>query len=234
MLLINTGACRQAEETDVKRLSDKQERMLAFIEEFIDEHDYPPTVRDIQFGCDLSSTSVVKYNLDRLSEGGYLNRDSEVSRGLAIPGGRAGSSKSSRDPETVAVPLMGTIAAGSPFPLPQSDTWSDPGLEQIDLPQAIVGTGEGTYALKVKGESMIDALIGDGDLVIMESAQQVRDGQMAAVRLIQEDETTLKYFFPEGDQVRLQPANSQMDPIYARADNVEVMSRVLAVWRYMG
>ena len=217
----------------MKQLSDKQTRMLAFIEEFIDEHGYPPTVRDIQYGCGLSSTSVVKYNLDRLSEGGYLTRDSEVSRGLAMPGGR-GAAQSSREPETVAVPLMGTIAAGSPFPLPQSDTWSDPGIEQIDLPQAVIGPGDGVYALKVKGDSMIDALIGDGDLVIMESAKQVRDGQMAAVRLMKEDETTLKYFFPEGKQVRLQPANSQMEPIYARADNVEVMSKVLAVWRYMG
>ena len=104
----------------MKQLSDKQTRMLAFIEEFIDEHGYPPTVRDIQYGCGLSSTSVVKYNLDRLSEGGYLTRDSEVSRGLAMPGGR-GAAQSSREPETVAVPLMGTIAAGSPFPLPQSD-----------------------------------------------------------------------------------------------------------------
>ncbi len=217
----------------MKELSDKQGRILEFIEEFIDEHDYPPTVRDIQFGCDLSSTSVVKYNLDRLSEAGYLNRDSEVSRGLAIPGGRTSGKTSSREPELVAVPLMGTIAAGSPFPLPQSDTWNDPGIEQIDLPQAVVGRGNGVYALKVKGDSMIDALIGDGDLVIMESAQQVRNGQMAAVRLVAENETTLKYFFPEGERVRLQPANTTMEPIYARADNVEVMSRVLAVWRYM-
>ncbi len=211
--------------------------MLEFIEEFIDEHDYPPTVRDIQFGCNLSSTSVVKYNLDRLSEGGYLNRDSEVSRGLAIPGSRGNggrsASRNSREPDTVAVPLMGTIAAGAPFPLPQSDTWSDPGIEQIDLPQAVVGRGDSVYALKVKGDSMIDALIGDGDLVIMESTEQVGNGQMAAVRLVNEDETTLKYFYPEGNRVRLQPANSQMDPIFADASNVEVMSRVLAVWRYM-
>ena len=218
----------------MKPLSDKQSRILEFIEEFIDDHDYPPTVRDIQYGCDISSTSVVKYNLDRLSEGGYLNRDSEVSRGIAIPSGRGGrSSGRASEPETVAVPLMGTIAAGSPFPLPQSDTWSDPGIEQIDLPQAVVGRGDSVYALKVKGDSMIDALIGDGDLVIMESTSHVRDGQMAAVRLVAEDETTLKYFFPEGRQVRLQPANSQMAPIYASSDNVEVMSRVLAVWRYM-
>lgn len=219
----------------MKDLSDKQSRILDFIEEFIDEHDYPPTVRDIQYGCDLSSTSVVKYNLDRLTEGGYLNRDSEVSRGIAIRNGRGGgrAGSSSREPETVAVPLMGTIAAGSPFPLPQSDTWSDPGIEQIDLPQSVVGRGDGVYALKVKGDSMIDALIGDGDLVIMESTHEVGNGQMAAVRLVNEDETTLKHFFPEGEKVRLQPANSQMEPIYASSDNVEVMSRVLAVWRYM-
>jgi repressor LexA len=217
----------------VPEISAKRQQILEFIEEFIDEHDYPPTVRDIQNGCRISSTSVVKYNLDWLTNAGYLNRDSEVSRGIAIPGGRSGS-RAPREPETVAVPLMGTIAAGAPFPLPQSDTWNDPGTEQIDLPQAVVGRGSGVYALKVKGESMIDALIGDGDLVIMEATQSVRDGQMAAVRLIQEDETTLKYFFPEGKRVRLQPANSQMPPIYAQASNVEVMSRVLAVWRYMG
>jgi repressor LexA len=213
----------------LKTLSDKQQRILSFIEEFIDEHDYPPTVRDIQHGCDISSTSVVKYNLDRLSESGLLSRDSEVSRGLALPG-----SKTTRVPETVAVPLMGTIAAGAPFPLPQADSWTDPGIESIELPQGIAGTGDGVYALRVKGESMIDALIGDGDLVIMEGTKQVRAGEMAAVRLIAEDETTLKYFFPEGARVRLQPANSQMQPIMVDAGNVEVMSRVLAVWRYFG
>ena len=215
----------------MKSLSDKQERILAYIEAFLDEHDYPPTVRDIQHGCDISSTSVVKYNLDRLAESGHLNRDSEVSRGLAIP--KSSSQSKSSGPETVAVPLMGTIAAGSPFPLPQTDSWSDASLDQIDLPQSIAGVGDNIYALKVKGESMIDALIGDGDLVIMESTQQVRNGEMAAVRLIQEEETTLKYFYPEGDRVRLQPANSQMDPIYANSENVEVMSKVLAVWRFM-
>lgn len=213
----------------MKQLSDKQQRILQFIEEFIEEHDYPPTVRDIQYGCDISSTSVVKYNLDRLKEGGFLNRDSEVSRGLALPGGRV-----TRLPETVAVPLMGTIAAGAPFPLPETESWADPGIESIDLPQSVAGRGENVYALRVKGESMIDALIGDGDLVIMEVTKQVRNGEMAAVRLVKEDETTLKYFYPEGQTVRLQPANSQMQPIIVDARNVEVMSRVLAVWRYFG
>ena len=216
----------------MKQLSEKQRNILHYIEAFLDEHDYPPTVRDIQHGCDISSTSVVKYNLDRLTEGGYMTRDSDISRGIAIPGGRASRAPAQLD--VVAVPLMGTIAAGAPFPLPQTDSWSDPGIETIELPQAIIGVGDGIYALRVKGDSMIDALIGDGDLVIMKATQRVRNGEMAAVRLIQEDETTLKYYFAEGSVVRLQPANSHMDPIMADARNVEVMSRVLAVWRYFG
>ena len=90
------------------------------------------------------------------------------------------------------------------------------------------------YALRVKGESMIDALIADGDLVIMEQTSRVENGQTAAVRLKLEDETTLKRFYREGDKVRLQPENGQMDPIICDASNVEVLSRLVAVWRYIG
>ena len=104
----------------------------------------------------------------------------------------------------------------------------------IDLPQSITGSGEGLYALKVKGESMIDALIADGDLVIMEQTSRVENGQTAAVRLKLEEETTLKRFYREGAKIRLQPENSQMDPIMCDASNVEVLSRLVAVWRYIG
>jgi repressor LexA len=218
----------------MKPLSDKQQLILEFIEAFIDEHDYPPTVRDIQFGCDLSSTSVVSYNLDRLKENGYLNRHSEVSRGLSL----ANQRESTPEPisiDTVAVPLLGTIAAGSPFPMPENDTWSDlSGSELIDLPQAITGTGEGVYALKVRGESMIDALISDGDLVIMEQASSVRNGQMAAVRIKSDNTTTLKHFYSEGPRTRLEPANSQMQAMTFASSDIEVVSRVVAVWRYLG
>tara|TARA_B110000196_G_scaffold311485_1_gene315523 strand:+ start:468 stop:1112 length:645 start_codon:yes stop_codon:yes gene_type:complete len=214
----------------MKKLSEKQLTILSFIEEFIDENDYPPSIRDIQNGCDISSTSVVSYNLDRLKESGYLNRHSEVSRGLSLQ----------RDfveveIDTVAVPLLGTIAAGAPFPMPENDTWSDlSGSELIDLPQAITGTGEGVYALKVRGESMIDALISDGDLVIMEQAASVRNGQMAAVRIKSDNTTTLKHFYSEGPRTRLEPANSQMEAMTFRSEDIEVISRVVAVWRYMG
>lgn len=218
----------------MKTLSERQELILSFIEEFIEEHDYPPTVRDIQRGCGISSTSVVSYNLDRLRDSGALSRDSEVSRGLKLAGQKVGSTgRASVD--TVAVPLLGTIAAGSPFPMPENDTWSDlTGQELIDLPQAIVGSGDGLYALKVRGESMIDALISDGDLVIMEQTPTVRNGQMAAVRIKSDNSTTLKRYYAEGPRTRLEPANPQMQAMTFNSDDVEVLSKVVGVWRYLG
>jgi repressor LexA len=218
----------------MKKLSETQILIMSFIEEFIEEHDYPPTIRDIQSGCDISSTSVVSYNLDRLKERGHLNRHSEVSRGLSLSGSR-NSAPEPVNTDTVAVPLLGTIAAGAPFPMPENDTWSDlSGSELIDLPQAITGTGDGVYALKVRGESMIDALISDGDLVIMEQASSVRNGQMAAVRIKSDNTTTLKHYYSEGPRTRLEPANSQMKAMTFNSADVEVLSRVVAVWRYMG
>ena len=218
----------------MKTLSERQQQILSFIEEFIDEHDYPPTVRDIQNGCGISSTSVVSYNLDRLKDSGALIRASEVSRCLKLAGQKSGTSTPVRI-DTVAVPLLGTIAAGSPFPMPENDTWADlTGQELIDLPQAIVGPGDNLYALKVRGESMIDALISDGDLFIMEQVSSVRNGQMAAVRIKSDNTTTLKHFYAEGPRVRLEPANSQMEAMTFDSSDVEVVSRVIAVWRYMG
>ncbi|MFP6679137.1 MAG: transcriptional repressor LexA [Dehalococcoidia bacterium] len=212
----------------MREISERQQNMLGFIEEFLDDYGYPPTVRDIQTGCDISSTSVVDYNLKALIEKGYINRDAEVSRGLQLVQGIGQRSEMS---DLVAVPLLGTIAAGNPFPLPAADSQ---GVETIDLPQSITGSGENIYALRVKGESMIDALIADGDLVVMEQTSSVENGQTAAVRLKLQDETTLKRFYREGQQVRLQPENSSMDPIICDATNVEVLSRLVAVWRFIG
>ena len=215
----------------MKELSERQQQILGFIEEFIEDNGYPPTIRDIQAACEISSTSVVDYNLNALRSKGYINRDAEVSRGLQLlQGGRRAEL-----PDTVAIPLLGTIAAGSPVPLPTADSLGHiETQETIDLPQSITGSGEKLYALRVKGESMIDALIADGDLVVMEQTSRVENGQMAAIRLKLEDETTLKRFYREGENVRLQPENSQMEAIVCDAANVEVLSRLVAVWRFIG
>jgi repressor LexA len=210
----------------MKELSAKQRRILEFIGEFIDEHDYPPSIRQIQEACDISSTSVVDYNLRILERNGYIRRDREVSRAIELlePGGRR--------PRVVPVPIIGTIAAGQPIPVPTADTWQtfDP-EETLEVPPDMVSGGQNVYALRVKGNSMIDALVNDGDIVIMEPAPAARDGDMVAAWLKREQEATLKHLYREGSRVRLQPANEAMQPIYTEADNVEVQGRVIGAIR---
>ncbi len=210
----------------MKELSAKQRRILEFIQEFIDEHDYPPSIRQIQEACNISSTSVVDYNLRILEKQGYIRRDREVSRAIELlqPGGRR--------PRVATVPIIGTIAAGQPIPVPTDDTWQtyDPD-ETLELPPDMVGSRENVYALRVKGNSMIDALVNDGDIVIMESASTAQDGDMVAAWLKREQEATLKRFYREGSRVRLQPANEAMEPIRTEASNVEVQGRVIGAIR---
>jgi len=210
----------------MKELSAKQRRILEFIQGFIDEHDYPPSIRQIQEACDISSTSVVDYNLRILEKQGYIRRDREVSRAIELlePGGRR--------PRVVAVPIIGTIAAGQPIPVPTADTWQgyDPD-ETLEVSPDMVGAHENIYALRVKGSSMIDALVNDGDIVIMEAASSARDGDMVAAWLKREQEATLKRYYREGSQVRLQPANETMQPIRTDADNVEVQGKVIGAVR---
>jgi repressor LexA len=209
----------------MKELSAKQRRILGFIGEFIEEHDYPPSIRQIQEACDISSTSVVDYNLRILERQGYIRRDREVSRAIELlePGGRR--------PRVVPVPIIGTIAAGQPIPVPSADTWQtvDPD-ETLEVPPDMV-SGENVYALRVKGSSMIDALVNDGDIVLMEPAPAARDGDMVAAWLKREQEATLKHLYREGSRVRLQPANQAMQPIYTEAENVEVQGRVIGAIR---
>jgi repressor LexA len=204
----------------VKGPSPKQAAILQFMREFIDEHDYPPSIRDIQIGCDVSSTSVVDYNLKALERLGYIRRDREVSRAIEL------LDRGGRRSRTVAVPLIGTIAAGQPIPVPNPDN--------IDYSNVFEATDdmtrgkENVFALKVRGTSMIDALVNDGDIVILEQTTSADDGDMVAAWLKKENEATLKKFYREGDRVRLQPANSTMKPIFTSADNVEIQGRVLA------
>ena len=212
-----------------EELSAKQQAILAFLGSFIDEHDYPPSIRDIQQGCNISSTSVVDYNLKRLEEKGLIRRDREVSRAIELlqAGGRRA--------RTVRVPVLGKIAAGLPIPMPP-ETPAVAGehteyADYVEVTEGQTGGRSDVFALRVEGDSMIDALINDGDVVIMQATRTCDDGEMVAVWLRDENETTLKRFFREGDRVRLQPMNTAMGPIYTRADNVEVQGRVIAAIR---
>ena len=204
-------------------LSDKQQLIFDFLETFIAEHDYPPSIRDIQTGCNISSTSVVDYNLKRLEEKGLIRRDREVSRAIEMLNGQG-----ERRRRTVAVPLLGRIAAGIPIPT-HPDQAAPEQLIELTEEQA---RGRGNlYALRVQGTSMIDALINDGDIVVLEPREVAEPGEMVAAWIEDRAETTLKRWYPEGARVRLQPMNSTMEPIYEDATNVRVQGRVVATIR---
>ena len=204
-------------------LSDKQQLILEFLESFIGEHDYPPSIRDIQNGCNISSTSVVDYNLKRLEEKGLIRRDREVSRAIELLNGQG-----ERRRRTIAVPLLGRIAAGIPIPTHPDQAAPE---ELVELTEEQAGGRANLYALRVQGTSMIDALINDGDIVVLEPREVADPGEMVAAWIEDRGETTLKRYYPEGAKVRLQPMNSTMEPIYEDADNVRVQGRVVATIR---
>jgi len=209
------------------KVSYRRQRILAFIESFIRERGYPPTVREIQKACSISSTSVVNYNLEVLKEHGYIRRDPEVSRGIEVK-------KRDTGDLTGLIPVMGYIAAGEPLLVPGTEGWLDvEPLETLEVPRQLMKGRTTLYALRVKGISMIDALIDDGDIVIMEPAEEIKDGDMVAAWLLIEKEATLKRIYREGEKIRLQPANRDMRPIYAVPSNVEIQGKVVAVLRQM-
>jgi repressor LexA len=212
----------------MKVLSAKQQRIIDFVHRFLVDRGYPPTIRDIQSGCGISSTSVVDYHLNILEKEGYLRRHHEVSRGIEL------LARSLTSLYRVQVPIIGQIAAGEPIPVPTSDSWNvTAAAETLELTTDLTQGRGGIYALKVKGISMVDALINDGDIVLMQYVNVVDNGEMAAVWLKAEKEATLKKVYFEAGRIRLQPANSQMKPIYAEPGNVEIQGRVVAVIRQL-
>ena len=204
-------------------LSRRQREVLDFIYEFVEENGYPPTHEEIQFEVGLSSKSHVHFYLKALEREGYIERAPNIPRGIRLTGkfGRG------RFAGVIEVPFLGQIAAGEPI------SFSDDGHEAIELTRDIVRGGEGLYALRVKGDSMVDALINDGDIVVMKHQQEASNGEMVAVRLKDRDETTLKRFYLARGRVRLQPANPTMHPLYVHPAEVEIQGKVVAVIRQM-
>lgn len=205
-------------------LSPKQQSILSFIDGFLAEKGYPPSVREIVRGCHISSTSVVEYHLNILQREGYLRRDAEVARGIEL---RRGSRA------LVEVPVIGYIAAGEPIPTPTADTWDSVPIETLELTQELTRAKEKVYALRVKGTSMIDALINEGDLVLMQQVSTADDGDTVAVWLKAEREATLKRLYREKGRLRLQPANPQMQPIYTPPNNVDIQGKVICIIRQL-
>jgi len=208
----------------MKELSQKQQNILSFIDNFLAEKGYPPSMREIAQGCHISSTSVVEYHLNILQKEGYIRRDSEVARGIELR---------REQRALVQVPVIGYIAAGEPIPAPTADTWSSVAIETLELPQELTRGKEKVYALKVKGTSMVDALINEGDLVLIQQVDTAGDGDTVVVWLKAEREATLKRLYREKDRLRLQPANPQMQPIYTNPDNVDIQGKVICIIRQL-
>ncbi|TAK21042.1 MAG: transcriptional repressor LexA [Chloroflexota bacterium] len=207
----------------MSRLSPRQERMLDFIGSFRGQRGYPPTVREIGRAAGISSTSVVDYNLNILEKAGIIRRDREVSRGIEVLGDEG------RPTTGVSVPIIGQIAAGAPIEatIGHHDT--------IELSASLVPAG--AYALRVKGLSMIEDLIDDGDLVIIEPRETATNGDIVVALITDGDQpegaATLKRFYREANRIRLQPRNPDMAPIYVRPDHLRIQGKVVSLVRQM-
>jgi repressor LexA len=198
-------------------------RILNFIRRFLDRRGYAPTVRDIARGCNISTPSVVQYHLNMLEQQGFIRRDPEVFRSIQLV---------ERKREAVSrVPLLGTIAAGKPIPVPAPDTWTTTPEETLQLTEEITRDKKDIYALRVKGTSLIDALVDDGDIVLIQPTSTVEDGELAAVWLKNQQEVTLKRVYREAGRIRLQPANREMEPMYFKPEEVEIQGKVIGVLR---
>ncbi len=214
----------------VKPLTGRQQSILDYIGRFMDANDYPPTIRDIQSELTISSTSVVDYNLKVIEERGHIRRNRNISRGIEL----VQRDRSRRSSSVLTIPVVGQIAAGLPIPVPgdMESLGTGEDAETIEVgPELIGGNATGVFALRVRGHSMVDALINDGDIVVLRRQETAENGDTVAVWLREERETTLKKFYVEGENVRLQPANVTMDPIYTRADNVEIQGKLVSVLR---
>jgi repressor LexA len=210
-----------------KGLTQRHQKILEFLDERLDKG-YPPSIREIGEATDISSTSVVTYYLKQLEEWGYIEREAKFSRALRLSG--------SKNQSIFKIPILGPIAAGEPILVPAAgETYIGDEIDGVDVARSLLPVGEkgaDLFALKVKGDSMIDAMVNDGDIVIMKRAQQANNGDMVAIWLPAEDTATLKYFYKEKDRYRLQPANPTMSPIFVnKSEPLEIKGKVVMVIR---
>ncbi len=221
---------------EFSKLSKRQQNMLRFMHRYTGEQGFPPSIREIGEECEIGSTSVVNYNLNKLVEAGYIVRFGKVSRGLRIIAPIPGLSQS---PPVIGLPapnrvaLVGRIAAGQPISLPDDIGHHIDEDDYIAVPPHLLGGYDAAevFALTVRGDSMVDAMIQDGDIVILRRQNTADNGEMVAAWLPDDNETTLKHFYREADSIRLQPANDSYQPLYVHPSNCEIKGKVLSVMR---
>ena len=227
-------------------LSERHQKIMAFLGNFQEKNGYSPSIRQIGDSINVKSTSLIDYYLNQLQEMGYIEREGRISRSIRVlksvsPLGdfthkvtetirSAGNTLASM----VTIPLAGRIVASAPIPMPSSDLNYYDAESSVDIARSLLPSRDVSelFALEVDGDSMIDAMVNDGDIVVMKKAVSANNGEMVAVWLDDENSTTLKYFYKENGGVRLQPANPTMGPIMVKnPDKLRIMGKVVMVIR---
>ena len=206
-------------------LSEKQENILDFIKKFIAEEGYPPTIREIQKSCNISSTSVVSYNINALKDKGYLDRKIRKSRGII--------NNHFAKEQIISIPIVAKIAAGEPLEIPEITTTSQ---EEIEIPIGWFPKNKNIFALEVKGDSMTGDMISDGDVIVVEKIEdfnEIQPNQISVITMINENSCTLKRirFNKNKDEVTLVPSNPSYDPVTTKASNIRIQCKVLGLLR---
>jgi repressor LexA len=205
-------------------LTGRQQEIWDFLVDYVDRHGYPPTVREIGERIGLASPSTVHAHLANLERAGFLKRDPTKPRALELTGLRRADVRAPQAANAQGLPLVGEIAAGGPLLAEENVE------EYVDLPERLVGPAD--FLLRVKGDSMIDAGILDGDLVVVRKSDTAVNGDIVVALAGDDesaDEATVKRYFRESGRIRLQPENDALEPIYAK--HVQILGKVVGVFR---
>ena len=197
-------------------LTKRQREILDYLQEFIQQHGYAPSLEEIGRRFNLSSLATVHKHLTNLEEKGFIRRSWNRSRSVELLPSRAGG-------RAIEVPVLGFVAAGMPIE-------AVPGNESIAIPESLVSGKRDTYVLRVRGDSMIDEQIRDGDWVVVEDRKSADNGEMV-IALVGGSDVTLKKLFRENGRIRLQPANPTMQPLYFDPSQVQVQGVVVGMMR---
>jgi repressor LexA len=219
-------------------LGERPAKILAFLHEYQEKHGYSPSIREIGKHIGVDSTSLVDYYLNQLAEKGFIERDNRVSRSIRVLKSAAidlTEKISEVLSDLISIPLVGRIGASLPIPMPDTSSAYFDAFSSVEVARSLLPMREKTgelFALEVDGVSMIDAMVNDGDIVIMKRANTANNGDMVAVWLEDNNETTLKYFYKENGRIRLQPANPTMQPIMIdNPEQVRIQGKVVMVVR---